>query len=129
MTATASTDLKLSPFLDPATWADSNDLAFAVRDGFPVSPGHTLVLPRRLVVSVFDLDPYEWRACVALLKRQKQVLADLYAPDGFNVGVNDGAVAGQTIGHAHIHLIPRFRGDHPNPRGGVRGVIPGKASY
>lgn len=106
---------------------DQNAFAFAVRDGFPVSAGHTLIIPRRHVRSIFELAADELADCWALLARQRELLASTC--DGFNVGVNDGAAAGQTIGRAHIHLIPRRHGDVAAPRGGVRGVIPGKANY
>lgn len=118
----------LSPFLDESRWIDSNEHAFAIFDGFPVSPGHTLIIPRRLVMSVFDLDA-EGLASLWALVRSRKTRLEYAGADGFNIGVNDGKAAGQTVAHAHVHLIPRYRGDHPNPRGGVRAVIPGKADY
>lgn len=120
-----------SPFLDRSRWLAENRYAFALLDMYPVSPGHTLIVPKRAVRTVFDLQDRETAACWQLLVQQRGVLQrDLRpSPTGFNVGVNDGEVAGQTIDHAHIHLIPRYRGDHPNPRGGVRSVIPGRSSY
>lgn len=117
------------PFSDQTRWRSENEFAFSLRDHFPVSKGHTLIVPKRFVSSVFELSDEEMMACWELLKREKVSLERELRPDGFNVGVNDGSVAGQTISHAHIHLIPRFKGDHPNPRGGVRGIIPGKADY
>lgn len=114
----------------PAHGIAANDLAYAVRDTTPVTPLHTLILPRRHVASYFDLTPDEDGAIRELLAAVRQ---DITAADpgveGFNVGVNIGEVAGQTIFHCHVHLIPRRRGDVPNPRGGVRAVIPGKADY
>jgi ATP adenylyltransferase len=108
--------------------ADGPCIAF--RDGFPVADGHTLVIPRRHVASFRDLTPDEWAAAHRLAIR---LAADLQAADptiaGFNFGANDGAAAGQTIFHCHLHLIPRRNGDHPAPRGGIRAVIPGKADY
>lgn len=102
----------------------------AFRDGFPVSPGHTLVIPLRHVASFRDLTPEEWAAMHRLAQR---LAAGLLAADpsirGFNFGLNDGACAGQSVFHCHAHLIPRRDGDHPHPRGGVRAVIPGKADY
>jgi diadenosine tetraphosphate (Ap4A) HIT family hydrolase len=105
-------------------------LAYAIRDGNPVTPLHTLIIPRRHVESFFDLHGGERNALFALLDEMK---SDIEQKDGtvegFNVGVNDGEAAGQSVPHAHVHLIPRRRGDVGSPRGGVRGVIPRKASY
>jgi diadenosine tetraphosphate (Ap4A) HIT family hydrolase len=102
----------------------ANDLAVAVRDLEPVSRGHTLVIPKRHCPSFFELTPDEIRACHVLLRGERDALVRECRPDGFNVGVNDGAAAGQAVAHAHIHLIPRYTGDHPDSRGGVRHVIP-----
>ena len=106
-----------------------NDAAVPVRDAYPVTPGHTLVIPRRHVASYFDATPLEREAMLALLDSAKQQLQAEFGPAGYNIGINDGAVAGQTIGHLHMHLIPRYPGDRPDPRGGVRWVIPDKADY
>ena len=108
----------------------SNEFAYAVRDTSPVTPMHTLILPRRHVASYFDMAPEEDRAIRDLLSllRQEIEAADPVV-EGFNIGINVGEVAGQTIFHCHVHLIPRRRGDVANPRGGVRAVIPGKANY
>ena len=107
-----------------------NALAYAVRDTSPVTPLHTLILPTRHVPSYFDLDANEKCAIDELLEETRR---DLLARDptiaGFNIGINIGAVAGQTIFHCHVHLIPRRPRDVANPRGGVRSVIPGKADY
>lgn len=118
-----------SPLLDERNWVDENESAGALRDRFPVSPGHTLVVPKRPVSSVFDLSDKEILDCWRLLKLEAEKLRSSLSPDGFNIGVNVGAAAGQTVEQAHIHLIPRFRGDVESPRGGVRGVVPGKANY
>lgn len=107
--------------------ADSN--AMVIRDGFPVSEGHTLVIPRRHVGSFFEVTSAERESLLALLDRAKAELDRLYSPDGYNVGINDGPAAGQTVPHLHIHLIPRYTGDRPDPRGGLRWVIPDKADY
>ena len=107
----------------------ANHQAVAVADGFPISPGHTLIIPRRHVKSIFELNAEEVNALIMLLAEAKNVLADEQKPDGFNIGVNDGPAAGQTIPHLHIHLIPRFIGDRTDPRGGVRWIIPEKADY
>ncbi len=101
-----------------------NDLAAAVRDREPASKGHTLIVPKRHCESFFELTPAEVQACHALLQAEREKLLLELHPDGFNVGVNDGTAAGQSIAHTHLHLIPRYRGDHPDPRGGVRHVIP-----
>ena len=106
-----------------------NAHAIAVFDSYPVSPGHSLVLPRRHAVTVWDLSEEEYLACYALVRALKPVLEERFRPDGFNVGVNCGPAAGQSVWHAHIHVIPRFTGDTPNPKGGVRHVIPLKGSY
>ena len=118
-----------SPFDDHKRWISENTFAFAIRDNFPVSPGHTLVIPKRRVASVFELREEEFSYCWQLVQQEKDRLASELNPDGFNIGINDGEAAGQTVSHAHIHIIPRFKGDHPEPRGGVRAVIAGKASY
>lgn len=108
--------------------ADGPCIAF--RDAFPVSAGHTLVVPRRHVASFRELTPAEWAAALRLAKT---LAAGLQSADssitGFNFGANDGEVAGQSVFHCHLHLIPRRAGDHPAPRGGIRGVIPGRANY
>jgi diadenosine tetraphosphate (Ap4A) HIT family hydrolase len=107
-----------------------NELAYAIRDAFPVTDGHTLVIPKRHAQDYFELTSEELLACDDLLRQiRKDILSGDSAVEGFNVGMNVGEVAGQTIFHCHIHLIPRRRGDVENPRGGVRGVIPKKQSY
>ena len=108
----------------------SNGIAYAVRDTSPVTPLHTLVLPNRHVADYFELEPEERRAIAHLLEESRRdILAGDPTVAGFNIGVNVGAVAGQTIFHCHVHLIPRRPGDVANPRGGVRAVIPGRADY
>jgi len=102
---------------------------FVYRDGFPVSPGHTLIIPRRHVGSFFEIEVKEREALLALLEDAKRLLDKEFHPAGYNIGINDGAAAGQTVPHVHIHLIPRYHGDVENPRGGVRWVIPDKANY
>ena len=107
-----------------------NELAFAIRDSFPVTELHTLVIPKRHISSYFDLGRPEINACNELLASEKLKIQEAdRTVTGFNVGINDGEDAGQTIFHCHIHLIPRRKGDVENPRGGVRGVIPDKQSY
>ena len=108
----------------------SNDFAYAVRDGFPVTKGHSLVIPKRHVTDFFGLSDDEVWACNQLLKEVRStILIQDELVEGFNVGMNAGAAAGQTIFHCHIHLIPRRNGDVENPRGGVRHTIPGKGFY
>jgi diadenosine tetraphosphate (Ap4A) HIT family hydrolase len=106
-----------------------DDVSIAFRDGYPVSLGHTLLIPRHHVASVFDLPDHEQARLWARVAAVRRLLEEELHPDGFNVGLNDGLSAGQTVMHAHIHLIPRFKGDVPDPRGGVRWVIPAKARY
>ncbi len=108
---------------------DSNEHAVAIADAFGVSPGHTLVIPRRHVTGYFDLAPAEVVAVHDLLCRARERLDAALRPDGYNVGVNVGATAGQTIAHVHVHLIPRYPGDVADPVGGVRNVIPGRGRY
>lgn len=108
----------------------SNALAFAIRDAFPVTPLHALVIPHRHVADFFGLTPEEREACAELIHQLRQdILKEDPAVEGFNIGMNVGAVAGQTLFHSHLHLIPRRRGDVEDPRGGVRLVIPGKGNH
>ena len=100
-----------------------------LRDIHPVSPGHTLVIPRRHIASVFDATPSEYQALWAKVSSARDALAQEFGTHAFNIGVNDGLPAGQTVPHAHIHVIPRFEGDVPDPRGGIRWVIPERADY
>ena len=96
---------------------------------YPVSPGHTLLIPKRHTGSFFDLSEQERGDLLGQLDRAKLALDQEFQPQGYNIGINDGAAAGQTVPHLHVHLIPRFDGELPDPRGGVRWVIPGKAKY
>ena len=107
----------------------ANDHAFAVYDGFPVTPGHSLIIPKRHISSFFEATKEEQAALLDLVTRMRELLVTQRAPDGFNIGVNDGAAAGQTVMHLHIHLIPRYLGDTEDPRGGVRWIMPVKAPY
>lgn len=112
-----------------AQWIAANDLAFAIRDSYPVSPGHSLVIPRRLVATWDAATPDERAALLALMSQVKDQLRDDLQPDGFNVGFNEGAAAGQTVFHLHIHVIPRFTGDVPDPRGGIRHAVMGMGNW
>lgn len=120
-----------SPFLDvPASnHVASNDLSFAIFDANPVSPGHVLIVPRRLIESWFEATPAEQLAVIELLGQVKGMLDERFRPDGYNVGFNDGAAAGQTIRHAHLHVMPRYAGDMADPRGGVRHAVAGHGNY
>jgi diadenosine tetraphosphate (Ap4A) HIT family hydrolase len=107
-----------------------NNLAYAVRDGFPVTELHTLIIPKRHVEDYFGLTQEELLACDELIRSLKDEIMDSDSSvDAFNIGMNAGESAGQTIFHCHIHLIPRRTGDVENPRGGVRHLIPGKGNY
>ena len=106
-----------------------NDSAVAFYDGFPLSKGHALVVPLVPVISLFELDADIQAAVWETVRQTREMLEEQYAPDGFNIGVNDGKAAGQTVPHAHIHVIPRYEGDVPDPRGGIRWVIPDRAAY
>lgn len=108
---------------------EENELAVLILDGFPVSTGHSLVIPKRHVGSFFEITDIERAALFKLLDRAQELVSEQHQPDGFNIGINDGAAAGQTVPHLHIHLIPRYDGDLVDPRGGVRWVIPDKADY
>ncbi len=118
----------------------ANDHAMAFHDGYPVTPGHTLIVPKRHIASFFEATKEEQAAMFDLLAEMRQLLLNppqppfdkvgsLSVPDGFNIGINDGKAAGQTVMHLHIHLIPRYAGDTEDPRGGVRWIMPKKAQY
>lgn len=106
-----------------------NHLAFAIFDKFPVNPGHALIIPKRHIASYFELSTEEQAACWQLLPEVKSQLEAKFQPQAYNIGMNLGETAGQTVMHVHLHLIPRYLGDVENPRGGVRGVIPGRKEY
>ena len=120
-----------SPFLQvPAKdWIDYNEHAFAIWDGYPVNPGHALVVPFREVRDWFEALPHEQTAIMQLVNRVKTVIDSTHRPDGYNVGFNVGDAGGQTVFHLHVHVIPRFNGDMEDPRGGVRHVIPERGNY
>jgi diadenosine tetraphosphate (Ap4A) HIT family hydrolase len=106
-----------------------NDFAAAILDAFPVSKGHTLVVPKRHVSSLFELREEELAAVWQLVAAVRENLLAELEPDGFNIGVNDGPAAGQTVMHAHVHVIPRRKGDVADPRGGIRWIMADKAQY
>jgi diadenosine tetraphosphate (Ap4A) HIT family hydrolase len=107
----------------------ANNHAIAFFDDFPVTPGHSLVVPRRHISSFFEATKEEQAALFDLVAEMRQLLLAERNPDGFNIGINDGTAAGQTVMHLHIHLIPRYAGDTEDPRGGVRWIMPVKAPY
>lgn len=107
----------------------SNELWYAREDAFPVSPGHMLVIPFRHIADFFEINDNERTAMFELLWQVRDRSIESLSPAGFNVGVNAGEAAGQTVMHVHLHLIPRFKGDVTDPRGGVRWVVPTKACY
>lgn len=116
--------------LCPTGISESNELASAFRDAYPVTELHTLIVPRRHVTTYFDLTDDERQSIHKLLvTHREKIEAEDSNVEGFNIGWNCGKVAGQTVFHAHVHLIPRRRNDVENPRGGVRHLIPGKGNY
>lgn len=119
------------PFCDPDNTGAilANDHAIAIYDGYPVTPGHTLIVPKRHIASFFEATKEEQAAMFELLAEMRRIVLEERTPDGFNIGINDGAAAGQTVMHMHIHLIPRYAGDTSDPRGGVRWIMPEKAPY
>jgi diadenosine tetraphosphate (Ap4A) HIT family hydrolase len=103
--------------------------AYAIFDKFPVNNGHALIIPKKHCSDYFELSFKEQAACWYMLNKAKEILTKQFNPDGFNIGININETAGQTVPHVHIHLIPRYKGDVKEPKGGVRGVIPDKQKY
>lgn len=125
------TEKNQCPFCDPEPdklWFE-DEVGRVVRDAFPISKGHTLVVPRFHVSSFYDLQPDVQAALWKLVAEVRTRLSDEFKPDAFNIGLNDGEAAGQTVLHAHIHVIPRWNNDVSDPRGGIRWIIPDKARY
>ncbi|MDP5115744.1 MAG: HIT family protein [Burkholderiaceae bacterium] len=108
---------------------DQSPLTLVFRDVFPVSPGHTLIIPRRHVESYFDLTDQEREDMTFMMMRAKNALKTELSPQAFNIGINEGFAAGQTVAHINMHLIPRFKGDVTEPRGGIRWIFPDKAVF
>ncbi len=106
-----------------------NELAYVLEDSNPVNPGHCLIVSRRHVAEFFDATPEEKVAIFELIDEMKGIIDKKHSPDGYNIGVNIGKFAGQSVPHIHIHMMPRYKGDVKNPRGGVRGVIPQRQKY
>lgn len=122
------TDCPFCDLPDERRWVE-DEFAVAAPDLYPATSGHTLVLPRRHVASIFDLEEREQIALWVMVGRVREILRRRDHPDAFTIGINDGMAAGQTILHAHIHVIPRHLGDVPDPTGGLRGILPDKARY
>jgi diadenosine tetraphosphate (Ap4A) HIT family hydrolase len=106
-----------------------NELFYARYDNHPVTKGHSQIVPKRHIISFFDISAEDLRQMHDLLIKTKKILDERFHPDAYNIGINDGEAAGRTIGHLHVHLIPRYKGDVADPRGGVRHIIPGKGFY
>lgn len=107
----------------------TNDYFFIIEDAFPVSPGHLLIISNAMRADYFNLTDDEKHGLSDTIEKAKEIILQKYHPDGFNIGMNCGEAAGQTVFHFHCHLIPRYNGDMENPRGGVRYCIPRKGSY
>jgi diadenosine tetraphosphate (Ap4A) HIT family hydrolase len=123
---------KVSPFFSddqPRDLIYESGTTFAFYDKYPVSLGHALIVPKRLIANYFDLSIKEQMACWMMVNKVKSHLQNRFNPDGFNIGINIQDAAGQSVPHCHIHVIPRYTGDVEVPRGGVRGVIPGRQNY
>jgi len=106
-----------------------NEYFFIIKDAFPVSPGHMLIISNDVKVDYFELSKLERDNLSATILKAKELIETDYAPDGYNIGMNCGETAGQTVFHFHCHVIPRYKGDMEKPRGGVRHCIPGKGNY
>ena len=106
-----------------------SQICLAFFDSYPVSPGHALIIPKRHIASYFELTDEERDEMNKVMLHVKQILDERFHPDGYNIGINVNQAAGQSVFHCHMHLIPRYKGDVANPKGGVRGVIPSKQSY
>ena len=129
MTSNSGED-KLCPFCQSLEVVAEHNSVFAIKDNYPVTKGHHLIIPFRHTENYFSMNDQEREDTTALLKALKPKLEEGDPTiTGFNIGMNSGETAGQTVMHSHIHLIPRRKGDTPNPRGGVRGVIPNKMDY
>lgn len=124
-------DCLFCQYADPEKNAviSETELAYTRWDNFPAAPGHAEMVPKRHVESYFELTEDEILSLHGLAMATRQIIGMRYSPDAYTIGVNDGAAAGQTIPHVHLHLIPRYEGDVANPRGGIRNVIPGMGDY
>ena len=120
------------PFCNPDSERElivESATAYSIYDKFPVNDGHALIIPKKHCADYFELTFREQSACMFMLNRVKHIVSKKFNPDGFNVGMNVNVAAGQTVSHVHIHLIPRYKGDVKNPRGGIRNIIPSKGDY
>lgn len=122
---------KPCPFcvLEPHRILAEDELTVVYKDGFPVSPGHAVVIPRRHFATLFEATQAEQMALLQAVFACKRILDEAHHPDGYNIGINHGVAGGQSVPHLHIHVIPRYLGDRENPKGGVRWVLPDKARY
>lgn len=116
-----------APFVDEIV--AKNTLCYARWDRYPVNKGHLLLMPFRHTPDFFSLTPEEKQALVDLIEVCREIITENFRPDGYNIGMNIGAAAGQTIMHCHCHMIPRYTGDVARPKGGIRGIVPGKRGY
>jgi diadenosine tetraphosphate (Ap4A) HIT family hydrolase len=123
-----ATECPLCNLSDDRIWVQT-DSAIAILDKFPVSPGHTLIIPGKHIGALLELPENDLNEIWLLVAHIRKLLIEKYKPDGFNIGINEGSAAGQMVMHSHIHLIPRFNGDVADPRGGVRWVVPARAKY
>jgi len=106
-----------------------NDLFYSRWDNFPVSSGHAEIVPKKHIVSFFELTKDDILQLYDLIIKTKKIISEKYNSDGYNIGLNEGNAAGQTINHLHIHIIPRYKNDIKNPHGGIRNIIPNKGNY
>jgi len=106
-----------------------NNFFFIIKDGFPVSPGHLLIISNELKLDYFELSNDEKANLNEVILKAKELIEQEYKPDGYNIGINCGEAAGQTVFHFHCHVIPRYKGDMEDPRGGVRHCVEGKGGY
>mgnify|MGYP003149873519 CR=1 FL=1 len=123
--------VKGCPFcdLDPDRVLFTNRIATALYDAYPVTPGHMLVIPNVHVSSIFELSWPKRQAMMDMVELVRDHLGREYKTNCFNIGINEGVWSGQTVDHAHIHIIPRYKGDVPDPKGGIRWIFPDKAAY
>jgi diadenosine tetraphosphate (Ap4A) HIT family hydrolase len=115
--------------LEESRVISENEHVRIIRDAFPISPGHTLIVLKRHISSIFEASEEEQSALIVALREARADLQMNFLPDGYNIGINDGVCAGQTVMHLHVHLIPRYEEDSDDPRGGVRWIFPDKAAY
>ena len=115
--------------IEPERILFQNEHFFIIKDLFPVSPGHLLIISNQVRKDYFDLTSDEQQNLNVTIRKAKEYVEKEHSPDGYNIGMNCGPTAGQTVFHFHCHLIPRYKNDVENPRGEIRNVIPGKGDY